>query len=71
MDASSTSHFKDRKAEREAVAFVDQLIKDVGGLKKHLRNLQDKCEVNATRQSPRLFPSTECGHSLSPRLQKA
>ena len=39
------TYYQGKKAEREAVAFVNQLVEDMGGLKKHLRNLQDKCEV--------------------------
>lgn len=35
----------ERKAEREALAFVNELISGAGELKNQLKSLQHKCEV--------------------------
>ena len=43
----SGESIKGKRAEREAIAFIDQLVVDVGGLKNHLRKLQQKCEVGS------------------------
>ena len=39
----SPAAVKNKKAERDAVAFVDQLVADAGGLRDHIRSLQQRC----------------------------
>ncbi|QDZ21767.1 hypothetical protein A3770_06p42850 [Chloropicon primus] len=58
MDYTSSAHMKEKKAEREAMAFIDQLVVDVGGLKSHIRSLQQKCEEVDAMLVPAEFPKS-------------
>ena len=47
----SPAAVKNKKAERDAVAFVDQLVADAGGLRDHIRSLQQRCEVSTGKRT--------------------
>lgn len=47
----SPAAVKNKKAERDAVAFVDQLVADAGRLKDHIRSLQQRCEVSTGKRT--------------------
>ena len=43
----------ERKSEREAMAFVNELLSCAGELKNNLKSLQHKCEVGTIQYSSR------------------
>mmetsp|Transcript_9798 Transcript_9798/g.33802 ORF Transcript_9798/g.33802 Transcript_9798/m.33802 type:complete len:206 (+) Transcript_9798:275-892(+) len=55
----SPAAVKNKKAERDAVAFVDQLVADAGGLRDHIRSLQQRCEDVDARLRPAEFPKRD------------